>query len=149
MIPVTITNPKSKKSVTINMIVDTGWEMNQVTSQYAAALGYNSATDAVLKKPNENMYIAQVKIGKSLKPIQTMLNIAITGGLNVFGALWMRQFNNFIITKGSVTATDSTGDGGTLVGVNKLMANWQQYIHGIVGGPMLAATNKKQALFAA
>ena len=53
MIPVTITNPKSKKSVTINMIIDTGWDMNQVTPQYAAALGYNAATDAVLKKPNE------------------------------------------------------------------------------------------------
>ena len=77
-----------------------------------------------------------------------MLNIATTGGLNVFGALWMRQFNNFIITRSNVTATDSTGDGGTLIGVNKLMSEWQKYIHGIVGGPQLAAV-KKQALFAA
>lgn len=142
-IPVTITN--GDKKVTVNMLIDTGWEQNQLESKYARLLGYTAA-DILAKDSSQNTYEATVKIG-NLKPIETILNIATTGGLNVFGALWMRQYDSFIITRSSVTVTDST-TGGTMEGVLELTRDWNKYRHGIVGGPMLAAT-KKQALFAA
>ena len=144
-IPVTITN--GDKKVTVNMLIDTGWEQNQLESKYTRLLGY-TATDIRLKGTSQNTYEAEVKIG-SLKPIETLLNIATTGGLNVFGALWMRQYDSFVITRSSVTATDST-TGGTMEGVLELTKDWSKYLHGVVGGPQLAATTaKKQALFAA
>lgn len=144
-IPVTISN--GNKKVTVNMIVDTGWEQNHLESKYSRLLGYTAA-DILVKEPNQNKYRATVQIG-SLKPLTTLLNIATgTVNLNVFGALWMRQFDSFIITKSSVTATDSTTGGNTMKGVAELTKDWYKYVHAIVGGPMLAAT-KKQALFAA
>ena len=105
LIPVTITH--GDKKVTLNMIVDTGWQDNHLEAKYARLLGYTSA-DILAKLPNENKYQATVKVG-GLKPIETFLNIANpTSGvmLNVFGALWMRQYDNFIITRSGVTATD-------------------------------------------
>lgn len=146
-IPVTISN--GSKQITINMLIDTGWEQNQIESKYARLLGYTPA-DILSKSSNQNTYEATVKIG-SLKPIETILNISTANtGLNVFGALWMRQYDSFVITRSSVTVTDST-IGGTMEGLLELTRDWNKYLHGIVGGPQLAATTatKKQALFAA
>jgi hypothetical protein len=150
-IPVTIINPKNKKSVTVNMLTDTGWEMNQLQSQYARMLGFTD-TDILVKKGSQNEYAAQVKIG-NLRPIETRLNIATgQGGLNVFGVLWMRQYDSFVITRASVTATDSTTGGDTLLGYVAARRDWNKYIHAEFPGPRLAPTTptvKKQALFAA
>ena len=130
------------------MIVDTGWQENQLESKYARLLGYTD-TDIRIKATGKNWYEGEVKIG-SLKPLETFVVISSAAGpaLNVFGALWMRQFDSFVITKASVTATDSTTGGNTMEGLTRIMADWNKYIHAIVGGPMLAA-QKKQALFAA
>lgn len=146
-IPVTISN--GNKKVTVNMIVDTGWDGNRLENRYARLLGYTDA-DIKLKSPDKNLYLATVQIG-NLKPlIDTHLYISTptASAPNVFGALWMRQFDSFIITKASVTATDSTTGGNTQKGLLQITKDWNKYLHGIVGGPMLAAT-KKQALFAA
>lgn len=144
-IPVTISN--GDKKVTVDMIVDTGWQENNLDGKYARLLGY-TATDIRIKATGKNWYEAQVKIG-SLKPLETFVVISTGPGLNVLGAMWMRQFDSFVITRSSVTITDSTTGGNTMEGLTKIMADWNKYIHAVVGGPMLAATNKKQALFAA
>ena len=149
-LPVTISN--GDKKVTVNMLLDTGWEDNRLESKYGRLLGYTD-TDILIKASDKNAYRATVKIG-DMKPLDTILYISAPTAVapNVFGALWMRQFDQFVITRGSVTATDSTTGSNTFGGLLQVQKDWNKYRHGIVGGPMLAATTntaKKQALFAA
>ena len=143
-IPVTITNPETKKKITLSMTLDTGWEMDNIDLKHGNTLGYNPA-NAIAKGPNFNMYLTEMTIG-SLKPITTYLNVGFANANNnIFGLLPMRQYDNFIITKNTATITDSTTGGGTQEGLVKIMKDYNKYIH-TSGVPVLA---KKQALFAA
>lgn len=130
-IPVKITNPETKKSITISMLLDTGWDMDRVDARHGQTLGY-IPTNAPIKGPDYNAHFAQMNIG-TLKPITTLLCVS-TGnpGLNVFGNLPMRQYDRFAITSSSATITDSTTGGGTEQGLLAAMKDFTKYTY--VGG---------------
>jgi hypothetical protein len=148
-IPVTISpfNAPNKK-ITINLLVDTGWQENRIDLKYGQQLGLD-ASNAIAKESGQTKHLSRMTIG-SLKPILTWLNVGTSNtGYNVFGALPMRQYDSFIITRESATITDSTTGGGTEQGLIAARNDWNKYLHGIVGGPTLAAQRaQKQALFA-
>ena len=145
-IPVRITNPANKKSITLQLLLDTGWDANRIDEKYGSQLGF-STSSTLAKASDYNIYLGLITIG-NLKPITTYINVSIGNpGYNVFGALPMRQFDRFIISRSHVTATDSSTGAGTPDGLINAVKDWFKYTY--VGGvPRLASATEKQAAFA-
>lgn len=136
------------------MVVDTGWDVDRIDLKYGTQLGFGAnnaigGAAATTKNKEYTMHLARMKIG-TLQPILTYLQVSTANtGYNVFGNLPMRQFGSFIITRASVTATDSTTGGGTAAGLLAATKDFLKYT--FVGGvPALANTATaaaKQALY--
>jgi gag-polyprotein putative aspartyl protease len=143
-IPVKVTNPKTNKSLTIPMKLDTGWDTDRIDLKYGNTLGFNPA-EALSSNNQYKLYLGTMTIG-TLKPITTYIAVSNSNiDTNIFGALPMRQFDKFIISKAGATISDSTTGGGTPQGLVSIMKDFNKYSF-TSGYPVLAGA--KQAAFA-
>ena len=148
-IPVKVTNPKTNKSITIPMTLDTGWDVDRIDLKYGNTLGFNprDSINASTSSPNRqyDTYFGRMTIG-TLKPIETLVQISTANvDYNVFGALPMRQFDKFIITRNSAIISDSTTGGGSITGLAAVMKDFGKYV--FTGGVPVLAPAQKQAAY--